>query len=424
MKPAPGLYNLPVQSRSKSRIFRWAVAAALLIFAATLFLLALSHRRDRVTFPNGLTVQWLGLTEGTNQFVDGNLIQKLLGDRIPARGLNLGFITLPPPRKFDSHQATGHVAWFRLSGENPPSYGAMAPEWYGFKVSFRNSSGRELEIRDPMYYTSTRTNALFSIPMTAYPRNEPKVTLRVGTPPDEKLPQYWAEFEFKTPGRATVLPKWKLQSLPATNYVDGIPIILRSASESSARLTISLPSPEWSIPECVISDQEGNSYSWMTIQHPTPPKTESLITFPDTFGTGRPWHLRMRLAHVRGFTKDRSHPLPMRQFPADVSRRITLSRGAPPVTITNHLGEPFQCVLEDQQIKIKGTTPERPYWALISASDGTNELEPQGYGWQNPWPKQPLGVQLFFLPENATNLTLELASPQVLSTEFYLQPAD
>jgi hypothetical protein len=161
----------------------------------------------------------------------------------------------------------------------------------------------------------------------------------------------------------------------------------------------------------------------MTASHPSPPKTDSAVTFPDSLGADRPWKMRMKIAHVRGFTKDRSQPFPMRDFPADLTRRLTLSAGASPVTITNHLGEPFQCVVEAQQLKIKGTTPARPYWAVISASDGIKELEMTGYGWQNPSPKFRLGQQIFFLSENVTNLTVELASPEVLSTEFYFQPS-
>lgn len=413
-----------MQSHSKTRPLRWAIGVALLLVATILFLIPLSNRRDRLTLPDGRTVQWLGLTEGTNAFVDGNLIQKFLGDRIPAKGLNLGFTTLTRPRRFESHQATGHTAWFRISGENPPSFGALSPEWHGFKVSFRNSGGRDLEIPHPMPYTSSTTNALFSIPMTAYPRDEAEVTLRVGTPPDGKMPSHWAEFEFKTPGQVTDLPKWTPQPLPATNHVEGIPIVLRSASESSAQLIISLPSPEWSIPECVISDQEGNRYSWKSSTQPAPPKTESLITFPDSFGVGRPWKVQMKIAHARGFTQERSQPIPLREFPAELRRRLTLSAGAPPVFITNAMGETFSCWIHSQQLNIRGTTPLRPYWAVISASNGTKELELNGYGWQNPWSKQPLGQQIFFLPEDATNLTVELASPQVLSTEFYFQPAD
>ena len=72
------------------RRFRWV--ASLLIFAAALlvFFALASNRRDTVTLPSGLTVQWLGITEGTNDYVDGNILQKLLGDRIPAnRGQTL-----------------------------------------------------------------------------------------------------------------------------------------------------------------------------------------------------------------------------------------------------------------------------------------------------------------------------------------------
>jgi hypothetical protein len=258
--------------------------------------------------------------------------------------------------------------------------------------------------------------------MTAYPRSEPKVTIRIGTTPDSKTTQQWAEFEFKTPGRVTKLPNWRLRSLPATNVVDGHPIVLRSASTSKSELIISLPSSEWSVPECLISDQEGNTYSYRSYTTPSPPKTESLVTFPDSFA-GQPWRLRMQTVHVRAFTKSQSHPNPMRDFPEALRRRIVLSADAPPVSISNALGEEFSCSLERQQISIKGNTPARPYWALVSASNGTNEIEPNGYGWQNPSPQQPLGQQIFFLSESITHLTLELACPEVLSTEFYFQPS-
>lgn len=409
------------------RRFRWVASILVFVVSILVFLAVASNRRNTVTLPSGLIVQWLGVTEGTNAYVDGNILQKLLGERIPARGLNLGFTTLARPKSFQPLQETGHVAWFRLSGKNPspPSYEPLGyfRTWDGFKVFFRNSGGRELEIPHATSYTSSSSNALFSIPMVAYPRDESKVILRIGTPPDGKTEQQWAEFEFKTPARVKQLPTWNLQSLPATNHVDGWSVVLRSASASSSELVLSLPSSEWSVPECRIFDQEGNQYSWSRTSGPTPPNPDCAISFPDSFGADRPWHLRLQLVHARGFVKRRFDNLPQGDFPEAARRRLMLSPGAPPVPITNNLGEVFSCVLEGQQLKIKGKTSARPFWAVISASNGATDLEINGCGWQNPSPREPLGQQIFFLPQSVTNLSVELACPQILSTEFYFTPA-
>lgn len=421
--------KLFVQPHNRARLFRWFAAVALLIVATLLFFAALSSRRDRVTLPSGLTVQWLGVTEGTTALIDGNIIQKLLGDRIPAKGLNLGFTTLTRPRKFQPHKNTDHIAWFRLIGTNPyPRYRSMGPGWEDFEVVFQNSAGRELNAPNPWPYTSSSSNALFAIPMDAYPRDKSKVTMRIGTPlgrnPNLKTEQQWAEFDFKTPNRVTKLPSWTLQFIPATNYVDGFPIVLRSASASESIMDLTLPSADWTVAEMTIFDQEGNRYSMSQFFKSTPPDPNCSISFHGSFGAARPWHARLKIVHARGFRKQRSHPIPEPDFPQNLLRRVALIAGDPPVLITNNTGESFSCQLENGQITIRGNTPDRPFWVLISALGDSEVIGHGGTGWKNPNSKNPFGEQHFPLFRNVTNLTLELACPQVLSTEFYFQPAE
>ena len=416
-----------VQPRSMRR-FRCVASLVIFVAALLVFLAVASNRRDIVTLPGGLTVQWLGVTEGTNALIDGNILQKLLGDGIPAKGINLGFATLTRPRKFESRRVTGHVVWFRLSGKDPssPSYEPLGHfrKWRGFQVFFRNQSGRELEVPHPMPYTISSTNAVFAIAMNAYPRDKPNVTMRIGTPPDGKTEQQWAEFEFKTPARVKQLPAWSLRSLPATSVVDGFAIVLRSASASSATLDLILPSADWTAPESTILDQEGNRYSMSKFFKSSPPRSDCSISFPGTFGENYPWNARLTFVNARGFVKQPFHHIPEPNFPEHLLRRLTLAVGAPPVSITNSIGQTFSCVLKNGQITIRGNTGERPYWVLVSATDGLKQISDADTGWSNPDFKNPFEDQHFSLFRNVSNLIVELACPQVISTEFYFQPAE
>ncbi|HVK58984.1 MAG TPA: hypothetical protein VM735_09405 [Candidatus Kapabacteria bacterium] len=425
-----------MQFRSARRL-RWLASFVVLVGAILLFFGLATSRRDRVALPNGITVEFLGVTHGTNDFVIGNFLQRLLGDRIPAKGIDLGFTTLTRPRNIPMYD-NGSRAWVRVSV--PEDFSIDRHHWRGFNASFRNESGRELEV--PFRLTPSanfKSNAVFGIRMEAYPRNEPKVTLRVGTPTRDLLTSriptpssdqqktQWAEFEFKNPEVIKELPTWNVQPLPATNYVEGLPVVLRAASASASEIRVDLPSSDWSIPECEMLDQEGNRYSLSSSKRPAPPATPVAIEFPASLGADRPWHVRLRIVAARGFIPEAlaSIKLPQVDFPSALRRRIHLSEVRPYVSITNETGEVFLCALKATELIITGTTTaERPYWAVLSAQDGSQTLGFNGYGWMNPTIKEPSGRQTFSLPDNVTNVTVELACPQVYSTDFYFMPSE
>jgi hypothetical protein len=51
----------------------------LILFLSAAFMFFLFTRNRKVQFPDGSTLEWLGLTQGTNLFVEGNLLEKLFG---------------------------------------------------------------------------------------------------------------------------------------------------------------------------------------------------------------------------------------------------------------------------------------------------------------------------------------------------------
>jgi hypothetical protein len=297
-----------------------------------------------------------------------------------------------------------------------------SPHWTGLKATFSNRNVRELKVPYPVPRASSSSNALFAISMDAFPRDQSDVMLRIGTP-ERVAKQQWAEFEFANPRVVKELSEWKLQSLPATNLIRNSRVILRSANAAFSTLRFTLPSSVWLVPEAYIFDQEGNRYSWSGYSRPTSTNRDHEIHFPYSFGSDRPWHARVTFVRARYFVKSRYDDVAQLKFPKESQRCVTLSVDGPPSLITNNIGEAFTCVLYGDHFAISGSTSERPYWAVISARSASKEVTFYGYRWVTPSRNNPAARQVFFLPNSVTNLTLELACPEVLTTEFYFKPS-
>ena len=77
----------------------------------------LSYRPvQRVDLGGGATVEWLGVTQGTNVFRDGSPVERLLGSAIPAGGLEIASIQLRRSKNLHPTAEADLTGWVVLRG--------------------------------------------------------------------------------------------------------------------------------------------------------------------------------------------------------------------------------------------------------------------------------------------------------------------
>ena len=99
------------------RVLRRVVLFMVFSSIAGLTILFASWKGRHIEVAEGLTLQWLGVTEGTNSFIEGNPLEKVLGNRIPAKGIGFGAMKLRRPESFQPSAKDAPItAWVRASG--------------------------------------------------------------------------------------------------------------------------------------------------------------------------------------------------------------------------------------------------------------------------------------------------------------------
>src|SRR5262245_403176 len=83
------------------RMLRRAVLFFVFSTIGGLAILFASWKGRHVEVAEGLTLKWLGITEGTNSLAEGNPLEKVLGNWIPVKGIGFGDMKLRRPA---SHQ--------------------------------------------------------------------------------------------------------------------------------------------------------------------------------------------------------------------------------------------------------------------------------------------------------------------------------
>ena len=396
-----------------TRAPQWLALFSVLTVLVGLALLFAPLSGRSVAVTEGLTLHWLALTVGTNSFQEGNPLEKLLGDRIPAKGFGLGALKLHRPLSHRPPETTAPLtAWIRATG---PGLQEMQYQLYrGFKVMTANSSGRELEHPPAMACQVASNEVLLAISLYAFPRDEGTVRLRIAPPLDNKQERRWAEFEFENPLGATN-HHWRLERLPITNEVGSDRFVLFNVLTNPTRLIFHAPSKGWFLSQCTIWDDEGNRSAMSSGGYG---EREIAVTFAYPLEANRPWKVSA------GFTRAPPHHrlLELGQFTPEDWLRVQVDTSATYVSVTNTAGTVYRWRFDGQQLSAWNATDpaKKPEFVMMSA---TNELGREVKFLDTAWMSRGTNVtQVWSTREQAASLVVELGVPKAASLDFYVRP--
>jgi hypothetical protein len=398
-------------SRALPRVASGIVFSAFVVVAVLFIVFA---RAKRVEVTERLTLQWLGVTVGTNSFEEGNPLEKLLGDRIPAKGIDFGALKLRRPASYPPAGGDAPItAWVKASG--PGLQELQFQFHHGFKVMTANRSGRELAHPPAMPYRVGPSNeVLFAISLYAFPRDERNVRLRLAPPLDNRQERRWAEFEFKNPLRG-VCEVWQAEHLPATNGLGAGRFVLSQIFSNPTRLIFHAPSKGWFLSECTMWDEEGNRSRMSSAGYQ---EREITVGFAYPLEADRAW----KVAAI--FTRAPPHRLLGReQFVPEDRVQVEVGAGVSDVSTTNSAGVVHNWRLDGEKLSVWNATHPRkkPEFVLLSA---TNELGHEVKFLDNAWMDgSDYVTEVWWTREHPMAITVDLAVPRSISTEFYVRPA-
>ncbi len=364
-----------------------------------------------VTLPDGRTIEFLGVTVGTNRLTFDSPLERILTKYIPISGMKLGPWTIRSPIFLQGFYEADAHAWLAVRGPNVLT-GSPDYNYNTSQVVTSNRFGREFSIPEAHYFGSTMNAIVLHVPLVAFPRNDRTAILRLRPPSDEPESR-WIEFPFQNPF-LTSAPTWNPPRAPVTNRFDGHDFILLSATASE--LIFTLPSNDWSIPHCRVFDNEGNAAAWSLMEGPRADGRASVM-FSHSLETNRAW--RVDATFARGYKLHQ----PVTNFPPEQLRTAHVTR-AQPATLTNLAGEVFTLQL-DSGLKIQ--TPDRaglPCWVILGTKDENNQTFelPGGTGWMNGPPGSGSLNQVYFFTKSASALDLQLACPPSFTAQFFVLP--
>ena len=404
------------------------VAAGLLIVLFGLLFWGVASQRQRVEFADGLSLEWMGLTEGTNALWDGSLIEQMLGERIPAQGFDLGSLKLRRPASLRSHEEDAPLtAWIGVKGAGRKG-NEFRFYWEGSKAITANSSGREIAIPPARPYrtgVSVTNETILRIPLYAFPRDERTVRLRVSPPADDDEERRWAEFEFENPFFGKVTPSWKAAALPITNVVGSQEFVLKYVRAVPPQVVFLMPSENWYAPELYIADEEGNRTA-RTGRRTRTNGREQTVDFDYGLEPNRIWKISATFVGASSKALMGFHDVDESDFPSE-RFLISLTAGGE-AWLTNASGTKYRCRFDGKTVSIgKPGAREIPYFVVLGATNGADQvvrrdLEPMlssALSWRSDGSER---VQVWSPGQPCTNLVLHLALPEVVTTEFYVRP--
>lgn len=405
------------------------VAAAIFIIISALVFWSLAARRPRVNFGDGLSLEWVGITEGTNALSDGSLVEQLLGDLIPAQGWELSSLKVRRPTALRSYEEDAPLtAWIRLKGpalqRNNRNY--FGYYWDGSRAATANDSGRQIEIPPPRPFGGRSTNeTIIYIPIYAFPRDEKKVRLKILPPRDVRGESRWAEFEFENPfyGKFSRL---KASPLPITNVIGEHEFILREVRTNPTEMVFIMPTTNWYGAESYISDEEGNRTARMGRRTRSKGR-EQTVELKYSLEPNRTWKISATFVGASLNASMGSADVDESEFPAAQQFLLSLSVGSE-AWLTNTIGTTYRCRFDGETVSIgKPGARELPYFIVLGATNRADQkvgrrLQPMAgsaLSWRSSGPER---VQIWRLGQTCTNLMLHLALPTVVTTEFYVRP--
>jgi hypothetical protein len=444
------------------RSFKVCSAIGLLAGIGAILMLWLSSSKS-AQLPNGLRMELLSVTKGTDVFLDGSPLERALGDILPSKGVHLGAFHLNRPRPTRSWEEAPLTAWVSLQGPGLVQ-SDFTSRRAGLRVIAASKSGREIENPPGLPMRLSVTEVLLSIPLRAFPRDARTIQLRILPPEytdeieqtllpgplrerrlvqDRAAERPWVQFEFSNPIHQPV-EHWHPSALPITNQIDDLTIVLtelhpgRSKSFRSlispqigpADLSFRLSSRNWQIPECIIRDEESNSFSHtsMRLLRDRSPPVEFKGQFEYSLEPDRTWKIQAKLIRAPQFpfNSPGSPPLRLTDFPDYERMTAEVVAHGPEVRMTNSLGDAYFCYLAGPEVYVrKETGLDLPYVVLIDAAN--ENMAAVSFDRGVSWAGRPneRKLQRWSMGSSApasTNLTLHFAAPKVVTTVFYAKP--
>jgi hypothetical protein len=410
--------------------FSIAVLIASLIAAFVLFG-GNPRKHQTFEFSDGTRARLLGVSLGTNEFLEGSFLEKTFAKQIPPGGLEfLGFKLQRPISRGPIDPQAPLTAWVLLSEiptspapalfGRPPRYGRAHHLWGNTRIMTANSEGREFENPFATPYSISTNQMVLAVPLYAFPRSHPNFSLRIFPPRNLGWTDENAEFELRNPFRGPH-PQWAAGPIPSTNQFDDLTTVLAECSPSPVEVRFELSSIGWHLTECKLYDEEQNVRSkdshslagrviWARFEH--------------GLETNRIWKVEAKFARGPGllpWRESRHHPSSTApaEYPEDELITLQVNATGPPVKIVSSAGVDYSCSFNGRELFIQRENGlDRPYFIVLGA---TNEMGQRvvfgNHSWSISNPMQRWSTQ-----DPATQLNLQLASPKIVTAEFYVYP--
>jgi hypothetical protein len=397
------------------KVRRIVVGVTIVVLLTLILFIQKASWKQTAEFRHGSTLKFMGVTIGTNSFQAGSPLSKLLGNIIPVQGISFGPVRLFRPYPVVPSGEPDLTAWLlvtdaRLRPNDIPYY------WEGSSVLVTSASGRTFRNPPLQPYLQKTNEWLLGVPLHAFPRDQKNLILRIRPRASVGEAEQWAEFHFENP-LLTKPVRWSELALPQTNHIGEISVALLEAKTSPPSLRFLLPSAEWTIAECQIVDEEGNRFS--SNRKYQPGRRTIVGEFDYSLETNRTWKAQTTLVRA---SMDEGEPKP--DYPSERQMLITLNSG-PDVHVTNQLGEKYIFRFSGGHLYVR---PEgqsyRPHLVVLGA---TNEIGAalRFHELTATWaafPGWPRAQQAWFARAPATNITVLVAFPEIVRTEFCFRP--
>ena len=408
------------EEKARSRCRKVTILSAFVAIGIAIAFIYIVTRPQRVELSQGTTLALLGVTLGTERFETGTVLERLLGDRIPAGGLEIAGWRLRRPEVLRSQDAP-MTAWVMMEGSIAP-----ASRFYssGSRVIAANTAGRALENPWARLHPLGSTNQiLFEIPLFAFPRDERHLRLRLSPSKADWEERRWVEFRLKNPLRRKAA-RWEPGRVPMTNQVEESEFVLAGVVFEPTRIRFRVPRG-WRLTQCKIEDEEGNSYK--NISRPFRDAHGGVrALFAHSLERDRTWKITAKLIGPVLNSSWADSTLESGAFHSGQDLTINIAEGSE-LTVTNTVGAAYRCRFDEQTLSIRGAEKgqERTRFTILKATDQTGrDVEFLDISTsQNPR-LQRLGAQSWRTDERVERICVRAVVPKIVETAFYIRPAE
>jgi hypothetical protein len=287
----------------------------------------------------------------------------------------------------------------------------ILPPLFGSRVLAENSAGRQIENPLPSIRRALSNELLISIPLFAFPRDEPQIRVRFSPPVTNESAREWITFTIENPYPAT--PKnWSVEPLPKTNVVRDEMVILKDLKINPVSCEFELPGPGWTISHCSIQDTDGNLFS-SSGRHWNQNVPKVLwCDFSYSLETNSPWSIEATFVRATNFT-------------TGDKRNVRLSLNVRGATITNRIGQVSDLLFNDTSIDIAGKPGDGPPQWIITAAANLDNGHPIEFVMGANWIGVTGGpmVKSWPIDDQCTNLMVQFADPKSFTANWHVDPS-